>query len=80
MRRLRTGAGLLTGMAIPEGSGSVAVPGVELSGESLSKHLMMSSSLSLLADGSLSLTTKRIVLMSTGSSERRRILTWSAYI
>ena len=29
------GAGLLTGMAIPEGSGLVAVPGVELSGESL---------------------------------------------
>ena len=76
----RGGAGLLTSMAILECSGPVVVPAAELSGESLSKHLMMSSSLSLLGDGSLLSTTKRFVLMSTGSSEGRRILTRSAYI
>lgn len=47
-------------------------------GKSLSKHLMLSSSLSVLVDGSSSLTMKHLDLRLMGSSDGRRILTWWA--
>lgn len=77
---MRQRTGPLTGKAVPDGRGWIAVCQEDVSSELPSKHLMMSSLLLLSADGSLSLSTNHFRLMLMGASDGRRILMQSAYI